>query len=214
MEGHGAGTPLGVARLMNGALLLTAARTPYRRAGLSFPVGAPLTVAILALGVGQLRQLLADPAITVMVGQDNGQFMVVPELTAEVTDEQLQAFIDAAPAIELEAIPKAPIDPGQDVGNLRQLLDQRSAALGVANDQLLAAQDQVRELTDGLAIARADLEGAQDQVAALQAANQQLSDELVKAEATASDRQAQIADLQAALDKAKKPAAKAKAADE
>ncbi|WIA55480.1 hypothetical protein N6H05_20995 [Sphingobium sp. WTD-1] len=199
---------------MNGALLLTAARTPYRRAGLSFPVGAPLTVAILALGVGQLRQLLEDPAVTVMVGQDNGQFMVVPELTAEVTDEQLQAFIDAAPGVELEAIPPAPVDASQDVGSLRHMLDERSAALGVANDQLVIAQDQVRRLTGDLAAARDDLEGATSQVAALQAANQQLSDELVKVEGAASDRQAQIADLQAALDKAKKPAAKAKAADE
>ncbi|WP_303763501.1 hypothetical protein [Sphingobium yanoikuyae] len=199
---------------MRGALLLTAARTPYRRAGLSFPVGAPLTIAILALGVTQLRQLLADPAITVMVGQDNGQFLTVPELTADVTDELLQAFIDDAPAVELEAVAQAPIDPTEDIAGLRQMLDQRSAALGVANDQLLAAQDEVRGLAADLASVRADLDGAKGQIAALQAANQQLSDELVKAEAGASDRQAQIAELQAALDKAKKPAPKAKAADE
>lgn len=154
---------------MRGALLLTAAKTPYRRAGLAFPVGMPLTVPILSLGVGQLRQLLEDPQVTVMAGQDNGAYVVAPELTAAVSDDDLQAFIDAAPAVDVDAIPVAPAGPEVELAAIRQRADETSMALMHANDQIVALQDAAKASAAVLADTQAHNEALAARIAELEA---------------------------------------------
>ena len=154
---------------MRGALLLTAAKTPYRRAGLAFPIGMPLTVAIRSLTVVQLRQLLADPQVTVMVGQDNGAFLLVPELTAAATDAQLQAFIDAAPPVEIEAIPAGPIGPEEELAELRLRLADAAVALNQANSQIETLQDAAKASAAALAAAQSDGEAMGARIGELEA---------------------------------------------
>jgi hypothetical protein len=189
VEGNGDRQSLAVAGLMRGALLLTAAKTPYRRAGLAFPVGMPLTVAILSLTVIQLRQLIADPQVTVMVGQDNGAFILIPELDREATDAQLQDFIDAAPPVEIEAFPAGPTGPEEELADLRQRLDDASAALNQANARIETLQDADKASAAALATAQADNEALGTRIAELEA---KLAEAATSA-ATASDTAAKPA---------------------
>ncbi len=154
---------------MRGALLLTAAKTPYRRAGLAFPVGVPLTVAILSLTVQQLRLLLEDPQITVMVGQDIGTYVIVPELKAELSDDDLQAFIDAAPPVEIEPAVPLPVGPEQELAELRQTADETAAALRRANEEIVQLQDAGKDSAAALAAALADVEARNARIAELEA---------------------------------------------
>jgi hypothetical protein len=184
-----------MARLMRGALYLTAARTPYRRGGLAFPAGTPLTVAILALTVLQLRQLISDPLISILVGQDDGRFVSLPELDS-ASDAQLQTFIDTAPPVEIEGL-----ETGAPAGRSdleQELLDVRQALADV-NGQLSSTQGEIvtlRQANATLAQERTDAHAAAQDVIAQ---HQGTLNELETA-------QARIVGLEADLAKAKKPA--------
>lgn len=175
MAGNGDRQGLAVARLMYGALLLTAAKTPYRRAGLAFPVGMPLTVAIRALDAGRLRQLLTDPAVTVLIGQDNGAFTLLPadfKDVDKVSDADLQTFIDAMPEVEVEAIAATPDGPEAELAELRQRLADMQAALAQANGRIEALIDADKQSAAALASAQADRESLITRVAELEAATE------------------------------------------
>lgn len=201
MEGHGAASGLGVARLMRGALMLSAASTPYRRAGFAFAKGVPLMTAIASLAVIQLRQLLADPAITVLVGQDNGQYVVAPDVNAALTDDQLQAFIDQAPPVEIgEPAPVATEELG--LLELQREFALRTQALASMGDELADQQQANRTLTSDLAAARDDVAAKAGRITDLEA-------ELTTAQADGALLTKQIAELEDDLAKATKPTVKA-----
>ena len=188
MEGDCARAQVRVAVLMRGALYLTAARTPYRRGGLAFPAGTPLTVAIQALTAVQLGQLIGDPLISVLVGQDDGRFVAVPEL-ADMDEGELQAFINAAPVVEIEAV--AEVDGGKP-SQLQAELDDARQALGEINVQLTSAQGEV-------ALLRQERDKSVGQVATLTTANQQMAADLDAAEKANAEYQTRIGDLEANL---------------
>lgn len=201
MEGHGAASGLGVARLMRGALMLSAASTPYRRAGFAFAKGVPLMTAIASLAVIQLRQLLEDPAITVLVGQDNGQYVVVPKFDGDMTDEELQSFIDQAPPVEIgEPAPVA----NEELGllELQREFALRTQALTSMSDQLADQQQANRTLTSDLTVARDDIAAKAGRITDLEA-------QLAAAQADGALFTKRIAELEDDLAKAAKPTVKA-----
>ena len=189
---------------MRGALYITSGRTPYRRGGLSFPVASPLTIAIASLAAVQLQQLVTDPLITVMVGQDDGRFIRVPELNGASLAE-LQAFIDAAPEVEIEAAQAA---SAEQPSGLQAELDDVRKALEDVNGQLSSAQSELSSLRQANIALVQDRDSALGQVSTLQAAHRQLGADLDAAEKAASDRKARIAELESELAEAKKPTTK------
>ncbi len=157
---------------MLGALMLTAARTPYRRAGFAFPVGAPVIAVLAGMMVAQLRLLLQDPQVTVLVGQDNGAWRPFEDpdgdWVATAPDDVLQDIIDAAPPIDVESFPTAPAGPEQELAELRQRLDDATAALGQANAQIEQLQGAARASASAVAEAQSDIEARDARIAELE----------------------------------------------
>lgn len=198
---------------MLGALMLSAARTPYRRAGLAFPIGAPLTVAALALTAIQLRQLLDDPAISVLVGQEAGGFIPASAEMAAASVEELQDWIDAQPAVELAGV-EVPPSPQVEAAALRRTVEQIGAELKQAQDRLADAEKAGRDLTaenarlkDELAAAHLAAQGDIDRAAQAMA-------DAVRAAEERDALAARVAELEAAQapdpSKPVKPAARPK----
>ncbi|MEC7933937.1 MAG: hypothetical protein VX218_16835, partial [Pseudomonadota bacterium] len=93
----------------------------------------------------------------------------VPELTAAATDAQLQAFIDAAPPIEIEAIPAGPIGPEEELAELRLRLADAAVALNQANSQIETLQDAAKASAAELAAAQSDGEAMGARIGELEA---------------------------------------------
>lgn len=193
--------------------MLSAARTPYRRAGLAFPIGAPLTVAALALTALQLRQLLDDPAISVLVGQEAGGFVPASAEMEAASVDELQDWIDAQPAVELAGV-EVPPSPEVEAAALRRTVEQIGAELKQAQDRLADAEKAGRDLAADNARLKDELAAA---LSAAQGDIDRTAQALADANRIAGERDglaASVAELEAAqpVDAAKpvKPAARPK----
>ncbi|MFB0874574.1 MULTISPECIES: hypothetical protein [unclassified Sphingobium] len=195
---------------MRGAVSLQSARAPYRRGGVAFTGTTAVILAIAALDGAGLLRLLDDPVITVLFGQDDGSFAAHPEL-GELSIEELQAFIDMAPLVDVSA-----------VGEIAEVdIDATLRGLVLAQPQLVDRLDRLFATQDAW-------EDAQRQIAdqgfpsldALTSAwaedrkvlTQLQADGIEQGKALA-DAQARIAELEKAAEPAAKTKAKAKPAD-
>lgn len=167
---------------MRGLLSITSGRSPYQRAGLSWPAREPVEIHVGLLDVDRLRQLLADPVLTVRINDGAGNYHLVPTPSPDIADSYLQALIDADPVAEPSG---AEADADAD---LRKLLDDTTVLLGAANAEIerlrqveAAWQADQRHLfdqgyqtldalTDAWAADRTALAAAQARVAELEAA--------------------------------------------
>lgn len=103
---------------MRGLLRITASRAPYLRAGLTFPLTGDID--IRDLDGKRLLELARDPVLTVLVGDDDGQFRPAPELVGEIDASDAQLMIDAV-ASEMPERPTFMGEPGKDDAELMRI---------------------------------------------------------------------------------------------
>ncbi|MDH7971776.1 hypothetical protein QH494_06230 [Sphingomonas sp. AR_OL41] len=200
---------------MRGLILLASTRVPYMRAGLAWAAREPLKVDIRELDAPRLLELLADPVLTVTLGQGDGSFRPFPALDKTVTPELVQEMIDdlaaELPPIGADTPAVSPIE--QQLIDAQATCDRQADALDAARkreealaeslsaagftsvDQLISAHSS--------AVSQASSLGSQ-----LGAANETitvLTNERDGATSRVSELEGQVAKLTAAATKAPKP---------
>lgn len=136
--------------MARGILLIASARVPYMRDVLAWATREPLQKDIRELDGPRLLELLADPVLTVSIGQEDGSFKSFPSLDETVTVELLQQLIDdlAAELPPIGADAPAPVASPLE----QQLLDAQESSARQA-EALEAARKRDAALAEMLTAA-------------------------------------------------------------
>jgi hypothetical protein len=201
---------------MRGLILLASARVPYMRAGLAWAAREPLKKDIRELDGPRLLELLADPVVTVSIGQEDGSFKPFPALDDTVTGGELQGMIDALaeelPPFLADAPPASPIEQelldAQDSG--KRLADALEAAklreLTIAEQLKVAGFTSVEQLISAHSSAVSQASSLANQLAEAGAANTVLTNERDGATSRVVELEREVAKLKTtAATKAPKP---------
>lgn len=162
---------------MRGMLRITSSRGPYRRAGLAWAERRQaIEVDIRDLDAGRLIELIRDPVLTILVGEEGG-FRSIPQIPADIGIEQLQLMMDAL-ASELPPHPRLQIEmssPEQaEIARLAALHDELAERGREAHAAFIdAARERGIEIDVGMsadgwvAAVFAALDAAREQVSTL-----------------------------------------------
>jgi len=149
---------------MRGLLMITSARTPYMRAGLSWGERVPLPVDVRTLDGERLRELLLDPVLTIRVELEDGSLVALPEGMVDLSAEHLQLMIDGM--IAEHGAPEVPVEPPTPeavIAGLRAELDAERGDHATTRDLSRAACEDRDRLS-------AALDAATSEIAALKVA--------------------------------------------
>jgi hypothetical protein len=126
---------------MRGELQISAARSPFRRAGLAWSTPEPVLVDIRALDGARLLALVKEPVLTVKIGQEDGSFKPFPALDETVTIAVMQEMIDdlaaQLPPIGADAAPAA-ASLEQQLIDAKESSDRQAGVLEAIRAQLEA----------------------------------------------------------------------------
>jgi hypothetical protein len=119
---------------MRGLLHIRSARSPYLRAGLSFPAREPVPVDIRDLNGERLLELARDPVLSIAMGDDDGTFRPMPAVDESVGVEQAQMMIDSLAA---ELPPRGPVNVDPVADELSAIAGKLAAAGFISVDDAL-----------------------------------------------------------------------------
>lgn len=166
---------------MRGLLRIRSARSPYLRAGLSFPEHAAVEVDIRDLSGARLIELALDPVLSITIGQDDDSFVAMPAIDTSVTAEVAQQMIDNL----AKELPERAVS--------MPMIDSASADLEKAQATIRAQADEIIRHVDRIGVLE-----------------RKLSEAEIEAGKVIGDRDTEIAALKAKLDDAKAALASAK----
>jgi len=123
---------------MRGILRISSLRSPYLRAGLSWPERVPIEVDIRTLDAPRFLELVRDPVLSISIGQADNTFRPMPAMAEDITEEIAQMMIDSLCA-ELGELPAEPAPTGDDAsGALREQLANQAALIEAQGEKLSA----------------------------------------------------------------------------
>lgn len=125
---------------MRGMLRIASQRSPYLRAGLSWPERAPIDVDVRSLDGARFLELVRDVVLTISIGQPDGSFRPLPAIASDIGEDAAQMMIDAMVA-ELGELPTEPAPAGGDAtGALREQLANQAVLIEAQGERLSAIE--------------------------------------------------------------------------
>ncbi len=159
---------------MRGDLRIISERSPYMRAGLSWPTGKTIEISIVALDGARLLRLARDPVLRIEADVD-GAWRALPALPDDITIDAVQLMIDTI-AAEIPAADDTA--PDFTIADALAERDQVSAELATAraeierlNGLLDESRQALNEISEQLGDAEARATKSADAVDMLQAEN-------------------------------------------
>lgn len=127
---------------MRGQLRIHSQRSPYLRAGLSWPTREAVEVAIVDLDGERFLELIRDPVLRIEMSDDAGVWRPVPIISDDLSAANLQVLVDtmrdAQPPVEDQVLHLDPAAIATRCDELQQQLDTLNAKIVADADELRA----------------------------------------------------------------------------